>query len=213
MTIPNFHAIIMTIIYRVKSCNSVNPFGRAFGMKKFIFGIVLCSVFVVGSFIASGVGLMLYGPDLKSVKYYADDNNYDRFECKVRSYDVYEDAVYISFEHSQSNYYDRFRICGKNFDLAMENGLSEILQENAVFTISSAAAYLGDGWVYPIVALSCHGDEMIPYSEGKQNFVEYQQEAENLAVTYLLIAGGAFVLSAATETGLVILLCKKRKSA
>ena len=110
---------------------------------------------------------MLYGPDLKSVKYYADDNNYDRFECKVRSYDVYEDAVYISFEHSQSNYYDRFRICGKNFDLAMENGLSEILQENAVFTISSAAAYLGDGWVYPIVALSCHGDEMIPYSEGK----------------------------------------------
>lgn len=180
-------------------------------MKKIIVGIVLCSVFIFISFISLMIGLFLFAPDLNSVEYYIDDANYDSFECTVRSYDIYDNAVYIYCDHSRDNYYDKFKISGKNFNLAMNNGLSDLLQENANFLISSADAYLGDGWSYPIVALTHNGDEIIPYAEGKQNFVEYQQEAENLAIKYFQIAGVVFVALIVIETCLIILYIKKRK--
>ena len=181
-------------------------------MKKIDFGIVLCSVLIFFSFISLEAGLFLFGPDLNSVEYYIDDANYDSFECTVRSYDIYDNTIYIYFDHSQDNYYDGFRICGKNFNLAMKNGLPDVLQENVIFIISSADAYLGDGWRYPIVALTYNGDEIIPYAEGKQNFVEFQQEAENRAIRYFLIAGVVFVALIMIEAVLIILFIKKRKA-
>lgn len=181
-------------------------------MKKIIFGIIFCFILIFFSFLSLGLWLVLFAPDLNSVEYYSDDKNYSSFECTVSSFNVYEDCIIIEFTHSQENFYDDFNIRGKNFDLAIKNGLVEVLRENAIFTISSADAYLGDGWCYPIVALTYNGNEIIPYTEGKQNFVDYQQQAENRSIKYLIIAGGIFISLIVIETGLIILYMKKRKN-
>ena len=159
---------------------------------------------------ALGIGMFLFAHDFNSVEYYSDDKNYDSFECKVRSFKVYDDLICIDFEHSQENYYNNFKINGKNLDLAIENGLQDILRENVVFTVTSADAYLGDGWKYPIVALTYDGNEIIPFAEGKQNNIEFQQQAENFAIKYFAITGGIFVFLFITDSCLLIGYYKKR---
>ena len=181
-------------------------------MRKVIFGIIACGILLFFSFISLGIWLVLFAPDLNSTEYYLDDKNYDSFECKVSSFNVYDDVICFELEHSQDNYYETFKICGKNFDLAIKNGLSEILRENVVFTISSANAYRGDGWSYPVVALKYNNEDIIPFAEGKQNYVEYQQQAENRAERYLLIAGGVFAFLIIAEICLIILCIKSGKT-
>lgn len=180
-------------------------------LKKIIFGIVVCSVLLFASFISLGLWLVLFAADLGSVEYYSDDNNYERFECSVDSYVVYDDMIAIDFVHLKNNYYESFSISGKNYNLALQNGLLDILQKDVIFKISSADAYLGDGWRYPIVELIYNGDEIIPYAQGKQNFVDYQQQAENCSKNYLMVAGGIFIFLIVIEICLIIVYLKKKK--
>lgn len=180
-------------------------------MKKIIFGVVTCYILLSVSILALGIGVVLFSYDLNTVSYYSDDNNYDSFECSVQSFFVRNSTILITFNHNQENYFDDFRISGKNVDLAIQNGLLDILQEGAVFTISSANAYLGDGWRYPIVELIYNGKEIIPYAQGKENFIEIRQQAESFAEKYLLISGGSFVILLALGIYFSILLFKKRK--
>lgn len=151
-----------------------------------ILTIVWTSLICVSIF-PLGICMSLYAPDLNSVKYYSDSANYVSFDGSVQSFFISENYIEIKLNHSQKEFYDDFKINGKNFDLAVKNGLFDILQKDTLFTITSASAYLGDGWAYPIVALTYNGKEIIPYEEGKQNNIEIQQKAENRAKSYIII--------------------------
>ena len=132
------------------------------------------------------IWMLLYAPDLNSVPYFSDPANYLSFEGSVRSFSLVEDAIYLTVDHAREEFYEDFRIDGKNFDLALENGLPDLLQKGASFTITAASAYVGDGWAYPIAALTCEGREIGPFEEGRKNCVEVQQNAENFARSYIL---------------------------
>ena len=151
--------------------------------------------------------LIFYAPDIGSVQYYSDAANYTTFDCTIQSFSIGEDDIQITFEHTQSHFYDDFSIDGKNCDLAIENGIEDILQTDALFTITSASAYLGDGWSYPVVALSYNGREIIPFDEGQENYVEIRLTAENQAKAYIIVWGsivGAFVIfDICSITGLI----------
>ena len=183
-------------------------------MKKFcIVCTVIFSDLLLLSVFPLGFWLVLFAPDLNSVKYYADDRNYVSFECSVQSFDIYEDAIVIIFNHSQEDFYNSFQISGKNFDLALEKGLPNILKENETFTITSANAYLGDGWIYPIVGLIHNGQVIIPYEEGKQNYVEVRQQAEDFAKFYIFTFAVLFkiILSLDVCSAAGIFLTKKNR--
>ena len=130
----------------------------------------------------------------------------------MRSFSLYEGAIYLTVDHAREEFYEDFRIDGKNFDLAMENGLPDLLQKGASFTITAASAYLGDGWAYPIAALSFEGWEIIPFEEGRQNCVEVQQKAEDAARSYILVWGIAAGALAALNAGAIISLFRAKRS-
>lgn len=150
---------------------------------------IIWSLFILVSIVPFGIWTVLYAPDLNSVAYYSNSKNYVTFDGNVKSFFIGEDYIGIEFDHSQKEFYNDFKIRGKSFDLAVKNGLPDILQEGISITITSASAYLGDGWAYPIVAVTYNGIEIIPYEEGKQNFIEVQQSAENRAKLYITILG------------------------
>ncbi len=158
------------------------------------------------------IWMLLYAPDLNSVPYFSDPANYLSFEGSVRSFSLDEGAIYLTVDHAREEFYEDFRIDGKNFDLALENGLPDLLQKGAPFTITAASAYLGDGWDYPIAALSCEGREIIPFEEGRQNCVEVQQKAEEAARSYILVWGIAAGALAALDAGAIIGLFRAKKS-
>ena len=156
------------------------------------------------------VFLFLYAPDLNSVQYYSVSANYVSFDGSVQSFFTGENYIEINFNHSQKEFYRKFKITGKNFDLAVKNGLLDILQKDTLFTITSASAYLGDGWAYPIpiVALIHNGKEIIPYEAGKQNNIEVQQKAENRAKSYIITWGIVVGVLAVFDVCSIIGFCK-----
>lgn len=179
--------------------------------------IVLISVWsalICAAILPLGFWLVLFAPDMNSVRYYSDPANYVSFDGSVRSFVIGEDSVTFELDHSQKGFADEFTIEEKNFDLAVENGLLDILQKDAVFTITSANAYLGDGWAYPVVALTYEGKEIIPYEEGMQNTIEVRQEAETFATTYIVILGSIVGVLAVFDVcpiiGLVTAIRKNR---
>lgn len=150
---------------------------------------IILSALIFASVFPLGVWVFLYAPDINSVRYYSDPANYVSFDGSVQSYLIGEDYIGINLRHAQSEFYNDFKIEGKNFDLAVKNGLPDVLQSDAVFTITTASAYLGDGWAYPVVALLYNGNEIISFEEGLQNYVEVQRNAENAAKLYISVWG------------------------
>ncbi|MGN1103527.1 MAG: hypothetical protein ACI4QI_01495 [Candidatus Coproplasma sp.] len=150
---------------------------------------IIWSNFILASILPLIFWMLMYAPDINSVEYYSDPANYVSFDGSVQSFNIGDNCIIIRFNHNQKEFYDSFRIDGKNYDLAIENGLSDILLEDALFTITSASAYLGDGWSYPIVALTYNEREIIAYEEGWQNFVEVRKIAENKARSYIIVWG------------------------
>ena len=66
------------------------------------------------------IWMLLYAPDLNSVPYFSDPANYLSFEGSVRSFSRDEGAIYLTVDHAREEFYEDFRIDGKNFDLALE---------------------------------------------------------------------------------------------
>lgn len=153
-----------------------------------ILAIVWTSLIFVSLFPLS-FWLLLLSQDLFTVQYYSDSANYVSFDGSIESFYINENKIIITFNHSQKEFYDGFIIGGKNYDLATENGLLDILQEGDCFTITSASAYFGDGWLYPVVALNYEGKEIIPFKDGKQNNIELQQQAERFSKLFIIVLG------------------------
>lgn len=154
----------------------------------------------------------MLAPDLNSVKYYSDDANYVSFDCSVQSFSVDDQYIAITLNHNRQDFAAEFVINGKNYDLAVENGLLDVLQQDATFTISSASAYLGDGWNYPIVSMKYQGKEIIPYELGKQNYIELRREAENLAKRFIIILGSIAATLAIFDVCSIIGIFRKNKN-
>ena len=172
---------------------------------------IIWSSLIFLSWIPFNMCMILHGPDLNSVEYYSDSANYVSFDVSVQSFFIDENYIGIKFDHSQKEFYDFFKIDGKNFDLAMENCLPELLQKDAVFTITSASAYLGDGWAYPVVALTYGEKVIIPYEAGRQNNIEVQRAAENQAKRYIMIWGIIFGTLAVFDVCSIIGIFLQRK--
>ena len=165
---------------------------------------------ICASIFPLGIWMFLYAPDLNSVQYYSDSANYVSFDGSVQSFFIGENYIEIKLNHSQKEFYDNFKINGKNFALAVKNGLLDILQKDTLFTITSASAYLGDDWAYPVIALTYEGNEIIPYEEGMQNNVEVQQNAENYAKSFIIVLGSVVgALSVLDVCSIIVFLRRK----
>lgn len=171
---------------------------------------IIWSLFIVISMFPFGIWLFLFSYDLNTVNYYNDESNYITFDCAVENFSIEDDYVYITFAHSQKEFYTRFCINGKNVDLAINNGLTDILQKDAILTITSAPGYFGDGWSYPIVEIDHNGNTILPYEIGKTNNLEVQQEAENFAKLYITVLGCIVGVLIVFDVCSIVGLCLQR---
>lgn len=177
-------------------------------MIKYICGMAICGIFLVLSIFPFCAWLVFYSYDLNQVPYYANDDNYISFESSVESFYIYEDCINIMFSTTPEEFYDGFRLSGKNFDLAVSNGVFDILEKGTVLTVTAAPKYLGDGWKYPIAELVYNGTKIVPYAEGKANVVEERQEADNVSRKYITILGSICGVLVALEILFIVLFYK-----
>ena len=92
-------------------------------------------------------------------EYYDDVNNYYTAEYKVTFFEVYHNAIVFTVKpiDEKNKKYEVF-IEGKNFDIVIENGLTEILEKDIILQISTTPSSF-DQLGSPIAGLNYNGKE------------------------------------------------------
>lgn len=106
-------------------------------------------------------------------EYYANENNFITVTAQV--YFINEDnenAVYLAFSNLPEDFSDDcFKIIRENWEIIRQNGGDECLQIGDEVTFVTAPRYFGDGYVMPIVAVTCNGECLLEYEQGYENLI------------------------------------------
>jgi len=109
-------------------------------------------------------------------EYYATESNYVTAFGTVAFFSMNEaeKALYIDFLTTTPTFDDTcFKIVGNNYDLVLERGIGDFLQNGSQIEFITAPRYFGDGYVMPIVSMSADGETILAFDEGYENFLEW----------------------------------------
>jgi len=112
----------------------------------------------------------------KEKAYYKERDNYITVTGIVADVHYNEDleAFYFNFYELTPKLDDRYlKIVGDNVRIAEENGMMDRIGEGSVVEFVTAPRYFGDGYVMPIVALSCDGVCFLEFEEGYLNLLAW----------------------------------------
>lgn len=111
-----------------------------------------------------------------STEYYREQENYIQASGNLY-YFVYSEelsAYYLAFSELSPKFDDDcFKIEGKNAQIVKEMGIEEQLQIGMKVCFMTAPRYFGDGYVYPIVAISIGDTVLLDFETGYSNFVNW----------------------------------------
>ena len=134
-------------------------------MKKIYLVLILCITTVLSSCALN-----------KEVEYYSNSNNYITVVGVVShlKYNEEKDVLYLGFEQLSYEFADNaFKIVGKNLLVVQENGIDSKLQLGDQIEFIRAPKYFGDGYVMPIVGITINGEELLPFEQGYNNWLEW----------------------------------------
>lgn len=112
----------------------------------------------------------------KKLEYYSQKENYILSTGTLESIQYSDEfaALYFEFSEITPSYDDIcFKIVGQNVQIVKQNGLDTKLRPGDKVTFVSAPRYFGDGYVFPIVALSAKESNFLDYEEGLSNFLDW----------------------------------------
>ena len=108
-------------------------------------------------------------------EYYLDKSNYVTCEAVVKNtvYKEENQAIYLWLTPAIDVYSDTtFSIKEKNLEIFIANGGLELLTNGKTITFTSAPRYFGDGYIMPIVAISCDDVILLDFEIGYNNLME-----------------------------------------
>lgn len=115
----------------------------------------------------------------KQIEYYSQKENYVN-ATGVLEFVQYNDdcsALYLAFSEITPFFDDNtFKIVGENVQTVKRNEIDSKLQPGDKITFISAPRYFGDGYVFPIVALSVHETSLLDFEEGLSNLIDWLSE-------------------------------------
>ena len=104
--------------------------------------------------------------------YYKNEENYITVTDKISYIRCDDDGVYLRFEGLSEEYQrNSFRISGKNFRIASENGIEEKIELEKEVTVVFAPAVIANGYSIPIVSITVDDEILLEFEEGKDNLV------------------------------------------
>ncbi len=112
-------------------------------------------------------------------KYYSQRENYISVVGTVSSIKYNEDStvLYIDFSELTPVFDDTcFKIVGKSLETTQTNKIDDKLKPGEQITFITAPKYFGDGYVMPIVAISIHGESLLDFEEGYENWLDWLSE-------------------------------------
>lgn len=107
-------------------------------------------------------------------EYYANRDNYVSASGTVDFLNYNEDSttLYIGFSEVSPVFADTcFKITGDNLKIARKNGIDEKLTTGTSVTFVSAPKYYGDGYVFPMIAISIRNDCVLDADVGFNNYI------------------------------------------
>lgn len=159
-------------------------------LKNRLFAFLLLVIGGLGLYF-SFIILMLRGPDLKTVDYYSNHDNYEKLTGKIEKIDPYQldtDSrdLYIIIDVNNDSYNGYFRVIPANEKILKENGFYDDIKVGDTITIFSAPGYFGDGYRVPIVGLRTETKEYLDFDVGMLHQVDYSESEKNKFLTLFI---------------------------
>ena len=137
-------------------------------------GIIIACIFIA---------VYLFSSCNKKIKidYYSKEENYiiARGTLVHMKYSDDSSVLYLGFSDLEPAFADTaFKIVGNNLNIAKKNGINEKLEMGKTIEFITAPRYWGDGFVYPIVAITVDGKTLLEFEEGLPNFLEHLKTNE-----------------------------------
>ncbi len=139
------------------------------------------------------LALILTGPDISGLFDYLEKSAFLPVEATV-SHVSEADGRVLFLPAEDSHFFDDMILDGTNYQTAVENGLmpETDLPVGTVVTVVAHPAYLGDGWKYPVAALSVNGMSYLDFEDGYAALLASQVFSCLFAV--LFIGLGVFIM-------------------
>ena len=160
--------------YRNKLVNERSKKMKFYQIFELLFSLLLVPIIAVLIFIPMEIFFTV-----EESLYYADQTVYITEEAIVTNigYDEDRDTVYMQLDIKSSELEGvysapSFKITGKSADIMIQNGALDKIKAGSIITFTSAPRYFGDGYVYPIVAVTFEGEELLPFEEGHKALMD-----------------------------------------
>lgn len=116
----------------------------------------------------------------KMLDYYRQDDNYVQLQGRIKTIEYLKDIdelrveIEIMDENHQFPYIGADR-CGK-FAIVNWSSYGFVLKEKDDIVFTSAPLYFYNGHIWPVVAIESDGEEYLPFSAGKDNYLNWIQK-------------------------------------
>lgn len=110
------------------------------------------------------------------LQYYSQKENYITAEGTVAFIAYNDDSSFVTYslDNVTPFFDDRgFKLVGDNLVIAQENGIDELIKVGDTIKFVSAPKYFGDGYIFPIVALSKDDRVFLEFEEGYSNLIQW----------------------------------------
>ncbi len=144
-------------------------------------------------FVVTAFFLMFTGPDIGGYFDYRQPDKFFVIQATVTSaVDSDGDILLLLDDRTclgDTFFYDGFILRDKSRRIALKNGLPALSElEGVEITVMANSAYLGDGWRYPIAALSVDGVEYLSFTEG---YPIVRRQALGACIWAVFLCGGS----------------------
>lgn len=179
-------------------------------MKRSILNIIL----YFAAILACIIRLEDYQNDLRHLSYYQNREHYVTSEAVIAEYDYTMDSktnqpISLRFYCSAipNGFYEKaFVLEGENLEIALQNGLQDMLTAGTTIVFSAAPAIMWNGYRVPVVAISVERQTVLSFDTG---FSKLNQSIKTQVIKAIIrdcVLGAALVVSC-----IVLISLRKRK--
>ena len=135
----------------------------------------VCSLFliIVALISCSSCG----APNFVIKKYYRDKSNFKEYTAIVEGYgDFWNESnmIYLDIGSSGGDLQtSSIYLFGENANIARKNQIWDVIRIGSEITFSASNAIFYDGYLIPMIALSCQGEVLLEFDQGQKNQIDW----------------------------------------
>ena len=135
----------------------------------------VCSLFliIVALISCSSCG----APNFVIKKYYRDKSNFKEYTAIVEGYgDFWNESnmIYLDIGSSGGDLQtSSIYLFGENANIARKNQIWDVIRIGSEITFSASNAFFYDGYLSPMIALSCQGKVLLEFAQGQKNQIDW----------------------------------------